>query len=769
MAIDEDDLERNFAKQNHLLADFYHDEIASESQLNINVKKKFSEPLSEARSEKYSIVGEIDSGGMKRIHEVLDRDTTRYLAMALPLNGHDCPEDLDNFIREARITALLEHPNIIPVHDIGLNSDKLPYFTMKLIEGESLGQILKRMADGDEEYCKIFHRDFLLEIFLKICDAIAFAHSKGVLHLDLKPENIRISSYGEVQVLDWGLARFLGEKHEVTKRRDVNTQQIRKLQDDWLKTMDGEVRGTPSYMSPEQARGENEERSTRTDVYSLGTILYSSLTYKMPIEGIDCQEILKNTINGKFQLPSQRAPQNDIPMALESVTLKAMELQLAKRYASVDEIVEEIRAWRAGFATKAQKADVWVHSKLLFKRHRLIFNIITVLSLLVVILTLLFILRLRGSEHLARQNEFKAVGALGALQQSDKRTKEAFEELRVSENKTQKALEELQRAEGKRLKVSRIAAEQYYQQALEEIKDQAYWRALTSLKTSIGLDDEHQQAWNILGHLNLCTLKLTDAQEAFEKSANETFLKLLKKESKLSRQSTKTTEYLYKFFIYLNRAEKDYPYFSVFFSNVHNRRLTLESRIDLLRRCLKYQVKKKSTAFTLNEEKMAFSFVYSNKLRRLDFSPLLLVPIRSLTWRSAEITKKDTQEVRFVEKTLKIVGLMKHLQELDLRGQKIDSVDFVRRLTLKRLILARTYITQLGPLIKSRCRKELEELDISHCQILDYYSLLQFTKLKKITVAASDELAQNHRLMKLLSNAGVTIIVNDETTSELDD
>lgn len=163
--------------------------------------------------------------------------------MALPRKDIEGDrEELDNFVREARISALLEHPNIVPVHDIGLNKEGLPYFTMKLIEGENLGQIIKKLDQGQKKQRDIFHRGFLLEVFLKVCDALAFAHSKGVLHLDLKPENIRISSYGEVQVLDWGLARFLGEKEKILYL-DTNSRQIRKLSFDAMQTMNGLVRG----------------------------------------------------------------------------------------------------------------------------------------------------------------------------------------------------------------------------------------------------------------------------------------------------------------------------------------------------------------------------------------------------------------------------------------------------------------------------------------------------------------------------------------------
>ena len=179
---------------------------------------------------------------MKNIHEVVDRDTTRHLAMAAPKS--DNKEDWNDFIFEARITAMLEHPNIVPVHDIGLFENR-PCFTMKLINGDTLTQIIKSFSKAQRQTPSTLHD--LINILLKVCDAIAYAHSKDVLHLDLKPDNIRISDYGEVQVLDWGLAQFYKTSDFHTRS---HTQELSKIHHTDTKTIDGIILGSPAYMSP---------------------------------------------------------------------------------------------------------------------------------------------------------------------------------------------------------------------------------------------------------------------------------------------------------------------------------------------------------------------------------------------------------------------------------------------------------------------------------------------------------------------------------------
>ena len=273
-----DELLSSYERQKSI--NFFLDEYQEESVDELD-------SLSMNPTEKYDAEIEIDEGGMKKIYQVFDKNSTRNIAIAR-LKDDKNSKIKKNFIREARLTALLEHPNIVPVHDVGLDPNGSPYFSMKLIEGETLSDILHKLRDGDQDYLVKYSRPVLIDVFLKVCEAIAFAHSRGIIHLDLKPANIRVSDYGEVLVIDWGLAKFLDEFEEDSSMSDML------ISSSTTHTIYGVIKGTIGYMAPEQAKGENRNKGRHTDIYALGAILYSILTYTTPIveDDIEIDEVV---------------------------------------------------------------------------------------------------------------------------------------------------------------------------------------------------------------------------------------------------------------------------------------------------------------------------------------------------------------------------------------------------------------------------------------------------------------------------------------------
>ncbi|MBR4885411.1 MAG: serine/threonine protein kinase, partial [Lentisphaeria bacterium] len=238
--------------------------------------------------QKYRFVRSIGRGGMKMVLQMKDLDATRDVAMAVLPEAPTRPrEDLVRFIEEARITASLEHPNIVPVHEIGIDSTGAPYYTMKLLRGGTLAALIAKLAEGNEQFNAEYNTIRLLRIFLKICSGVAFAHSKGVIHLDLKPENIQVGDFGEVLIMDWGLAK-VRDHLNTPETPDFNTET--KVSGFGSGTLDGIMKGTPGYMAPEQAAGKNSARDERTDIYSLGAILYSLMTWKDPLEEKDVRD-----------------------------------------------------------------------------------------------------------------------------------------------------------------------------------------------------------------------------------------------------------------------------------------------------------------------------------------------------------------------------------------------------------------------------------------------------------------------------------------------
>jgi serine/threonine protein kinase len=343
------------------------------------------EELSKKPKDKYKFIRSIGFGGMKAVLAVSDKDTTRNVAMAIIPDFEDRPQaDINRFIREARITARLEHPNIVPIHDIGIDGSGSPYFTMKFLRGKTLATILKKLKEGDEETLERYDLPQLLRIFVKVCNGISFAHSQHIIHLDLKPENIHVGDFGEVLVLDWGLAKFIGEAENIQvdeKKDEVQNNAVTAMM-----TLDGVAKGTPGFMAPEQAAGKNREKDERTDIYALGSILYTILTFDSPLSGKGVKEVLEDTIRGNIQAPREmQNPYRTIPAALEAICMKAMERIPDYRYQNVWELREDIFAFMSGFATKAENAGSIKKTFLFINRNWLAMLFIIVLVLLVAV------------------------------------------------------------------------------------------------------------------------------------------------------------------------------------------------------------------------------------------------------------------------------------------------------------------------------------------------------------------------------------------------
>ena len=306
----------------------------------------------EIESGRYRIEQEIGRGGMGVICEAEERTLRRPVAMKVLLDSGS-ERSQYRFIEEARITGQLEHPSIVPVHDLCVDAEGRIFYTMKLIKGQTLAEILRRLNAGAAQSIEQHDLATLLTIYQKVCDAVAFAHSKGVIHRDLKPDNIMVGDFGEVVVMDWGLAKVLPRHTSSSSaetapaevlppealsstsefaatiaaddsspikseplprpsapRSDASAEErVRSLREEdthFAASIVGEVIGTPAFMAPEQARGEVSTLDERADIYALGAILYTILTLRPPVElcDEDVQELKRRRQAGKPLGPS---------------------------------------------------------------------------------------------------------------------------------------------------------------------------------------------------------------------------------------------------------------------------------------------------------------------------------------------------------------------------------------------------------------------------------------------------------------------------------
>jgi len=282
----------------------------------------------------YELFDRLGSGGMGEVYRGRDPSLGRDLAVKVVRDryrGH--PEVEQRFLQEARLTGSLQHPDIVPIHNLGRLPDGRLYYTMKLVRGQTLDRLLAGRPAGQPESLP-----GLLSIFEKVCQAIAYAHSKGVIHRDLKPANVMVGAFGEVQVMDWGLAKVVG----CQESQPVEEERLPPSVGEDGRTIPGQAMGTPAYMSPEQANGRWSQVGPASDIFSLGATLYHLLTGRQPYSG---PQALESAQLGRSPRPRQL--DRRLSPALEAVCLKAMAPAPEDRYATALELAQDLQRWLA--------------------------------------------------------------------------------------------------------------------------------------------------------------------------------------------------------------------------------------------------------------------------------------------------------------------------------------------------------------------------------------------------------------------------------------
>jgi serine/threonine-protein kinase len=313
-------------------------------------------------------------GGLGEVYVARDEELGREVALKEILPRHATNTDLrSRFVLEAEIAGNLEHPGIVPVYGLGTDTDGRPFYAMRFIQGDSLREAIATyhhdapMLDPAGQWLRLRK---LLGRFIDVCEAIAYAHSRGVLHRDLKPDNVMLGRYGETLIVDWGLAKPLGHGAEEITSPGVEREAtlVPPSGGSHEPTVAGQVLGTPAYMSPEQARGELDRLGPGTDTYSLGATLYCLLTGGAPVTGATVQEVLEKVVRG--EVPPPRSLRPEVPRPLEAVCLKALALRPEDRYPSVRALAEEVEHWLADEPVSAYREGLAQRAGRWMRHHR---------------------------------------------------------------------------------------------------------------------------------------------------------------------------------------------------------------------------------------------------------------------------------------------------------------------------------------------------------------------------------------------------------------
>ncbi len=283
---------------------------------------------------RYLDLGEVGSGGMGQVRRAVDRSLQREVAIKrLDEDKILGPESLHRFIGEARVTGRLDHPNIVPIHELALDNNGQFYFSMKLVQGENLEDLLRQAGDDRLQADQLSK---WLVVMLKVCDAIAFAHDRQVIHRDIKPSNIMVGSFGQVYIMDWGLSRV--QSGSAKPAASQTSDDVTLLDFD----VPGAVMGTPAYMAPEQVEGAHDRIDERTDVFALGATIYHIITGRPPFAGKNYYTLLMEALECQPMAPEAVVGTDRVPAELCRITAKAMSRLPEDRYPTVAALRDDV-------------------------------------------------------------------------------------------------------------------------------------------------------------------------------------------------------------------------------------------------------------------------------------------------------------------------------------------------------------------------------------------------------------------------------------------
>ncbi len=415
--------------------------------------------------QRYHLIRIQGEGGLGRVWVAKDQSLGREVALKEIRNADEASrEAIARFQREARITSRLEHPNIMPIYDLVEDeADASLYYTMRLVHGQTLDDAIKNYhARNKQQTGSELPLRELLSAFIGVCQAVGYAHSRGVIHRDIKPANVLIGEFGEVILLDWGLAGFRDESNE------TNTT-VSAIPEDMAETQEGAILGTPAFMAPEQARGQTTEIDHLADIYGLGAMLFVICTGKSPHRGKTSREVLQNILTQDQLTP--RDLDSRIPRPLDAICQKALAKRKEDRYSSALQLRDDIQRWLADEPVSVYQERRLERAGRWFRRHRnLAIGTMAVLAAMVVIslIAALFInqARLREAEALASEQDARK-NEREAQTLADQRRQQALEAIGKWQVDLSDVMRYHPRVQAVREKLLVQAAEEYHKLATD--------------------------------------------------------------------------------------------------------------------------------------------------------------------------------------------------------------------------------------------------------------------------------------------------------------
>ena len=301
---------------------------------------------------RYQVLGEIARGGMGVVLKGRDPNLGREVALKVLHASHaHNPAMIQRFVEEAQIGGQLQHPGILPIYDFGLDAEYRPFFTMRLVRGRTLAALLEERAQPSDDLLRF------LGIFEQVCQTVAYAHSRGVVHRDLKPSNVMVGAFGEVQVVDWGLAKVIGQASSPEAAIAGENVVTVRSSSSGSTSHQGSVLGTPAYMSPEQASGAVEDLDESTDVFALGACLCEIITGKPPYSGSH-REMLENAAAGRIEAGVVRLEASDADRDLVNIAKQCLAREASSRIRQAGDLAHAVRKYLTSLGDRVRAAEI---------------------------------------------------------------------------------------------------------------------------------------------------------------------------------------------------------------------------------------------------------------------------------------------------------------------------------------------------------------------------------------------------------------------------